>query len=159
MGSVSKAIRLISSWDSSGGFCIQEAYNFFRVKGPKRQWVAVVWSSCITPKYAFILWVCAKSKLQTKDRLHYLDIDSMCPLCRAGEESVQHLFFQCTFSATVWGHIRAWLGISRAMSTIASALKWIKKEGWGTSWRSKMKRIALAYSVFQIWNAWNRMIF
>lgn len=45
------------------------------------------------------------------------------------------------------------------MSTLAIALKWMKKENRGTSWLSKAKRVALASTVYYIWLTRNRMIF
>ncbi|KAG9156207.1 hypothetical protein Leryth_021617 [Lithospermum erythrorhizon] len=42
-------------------------------------------------------------------------------------ESCAHLFFACPFSLAIWNHIRTWLGIQRQMSTLESAIKWIKK--------------------------------
>ena len=75
------------------------------------------------------------------------------------KESADHLFFQCSFSAMVWKCIRDWLGISRGMLTISSALKWIKKEAKGSSGKAKAKKVALACTVYHIWNARNRKIF
>jgi len=45
------------------------------------------------------------------------------------------------------------------MSTISSALKWIKKEARGSSGRAKAKKVALACTVYHIWNARNRRMF
>ena len=42
---------------------------------------------------------------------------------------------------------------------ISSALKWIRKESRGSSRRAKARCIALACTVYQIWNARNRRIF
>ncbi|XP_052203952.1 uncharacterized protein LOC127809227 [Diospyros lotus] len=113
----------------------------------------------MVPKHAFTLWLAAKAKLLTRDRLLYLDIDRNCALCGTDVETNSHLFFQCPFSKSVWGSIREWLGLSRLMSTIPSALKWLKKEARGSSWQAKVKRSALACTVYYLCNTRNRKIF
>ncbi|XP_022878613.1 uncharacterized protein LOC111396409 [Olea europaea var. sylvestris] len=122
-------------------------------------WTREVWRSFITPKHAFILWLGAQSKLLTKYRLPYLDIDKNCVFCERHLETGQHLFFQCSFASSIWMKIKVWTGIRRSMTTIPSALKWMKKEARGTSWQSKSKSIALASTVYHIWMARNRKVF
>ncbi|XP_022855080.1 uncharacterized protein LOC111376355, partial [Olea europaea var. sylvestris] len=101
----------------------------------------------------------AQSKLLTKDKLLYLDIDRKCIFCGGFEETCEHLFFKCSFTSSLWGSIRRWLGITRSMTTLAMALKWLKKEARGTSWLSKAKRVALATKVYYIWLTRNRKLF
>ncbi|XP_022860943.1 uncharacterized protein LOC111381398 [Olea europaea var. sylvestris] len=101
----------------------------------------------------------AQSKLLTKDKLLFLDIDRRCVFCGLFEETCDHLFFKCSFTSSLWGSIRRWLGITRSMSTLAIALKWMKKENRGTSWLTKTKRVALASTVYYIWLTRNRKIF
>ena len=45
------------------------------------------------------------------------------------------------------------------MYTLKSAVKWLYKEARGTGVQSKAKKIALACSVFYIWEARNERIF
>ncbi|XP_052198247.1 uncharacterized protein LOC127805524 [Diospyros lotus] len=159
MGSVPTAVELLSKWASEGSMYVSKAYDFFRSKGKKVRWAEDVWASCIIPKHAFLLWLCVKGKIQTKVNLQFLNIDRTYVLCGSQEESTHHLFFQCSMSSSVWGHIKAWLGISRDMTTIGSTLKWIKREARGASWQGKAKRIALAAMIYHIWQAWNRKVF
>ncbi|XP_010544332.1 PREDICTED: uncharacterized protein LOC104816978 isoform X2 [Tarenaya hassleriana] len=46
------------------------------------------------------------SRLPTKDRLHRWGVtpEALCVLCEATEETHQHLFFECRFSAQVWNY-------------------------------------------------------
>lgn len=158
-GSVPAASQKLSSWDQGGSICISKAYDFFQSKGSKEIWASDVWSSCITPKHAFILWWNSKSKLLTKDKCcswisteTVLFVDPRLSL-------LSHIFFPCPLSSSVWGHIRSWLGITKAMSTVPVPWSGIKKEAWGSSWHSKDKRIALACTIYQLWTARNRSIF
>ena len=118
-----------------------------------------MWAACITPKHPFIVWLTVKSKLLTRDKLIYLDIDRACVFYNSVKESNEHLFFNCQFWSSIWDHIKLWLGIRRDMSTIHNTLKWLKKEARRTSWRNKEKYIVFSCTVYCIWNARNRFIF
>ena len=86
-------------------------------------------------------------------------MEEYCVLCEGNRETAAHLFFGCAFSNLIWTRIKEWLNISRAMSTINSALKWIRMESRGSGCNAKARRIALACTVYHIWNARNRKIF
>ncbi|KAK6143840.1 hypothetical protein DH2020_024188 [Rehmannia glutinosa] len=138
----------------------KNVYNFFRDAGTKKPWAGIVWASGITPKHSFTLWLAAHKRIQTKDRLGHLELeDGTCNFCAAQPETAAHLFFNCPFSAAIWDGIKEWTGISRQMTTLSSAFKWLKKEARGTSKKSKGQKIAMATTVYQIWNARNRLIF
>ncbi|GFY96655.1 hypothetical protein Acr_11g0009610 [Actinidia rufa] len=59
----------------------------------------------------------------------------------------------------IWSKIKSWLGISLAMQTIKAAVKWMIKEAKGTGFPAKIKRIALACTVYLIWGARNKSNF
>ncbi|KAK4415159.1 hypothetical protein Salat_2623100 [Sesamum alatum] len=59
----------------------------------------------------------------------------------------------------VWSDIRKWLGINRHMSTILSAIKWLKKEKTGSSVQNKARLLALARTVYSLWRHRNEVIF
>lgn len=158
-GSFEGAVRILSDWTDAKGLISSSAYDFFRFKGQRVRWAPVVWNASLVPKHAFFLWLCARRKVLTRDKLYFLDIDRNCPFCNAVEESMDHLFFQCHLSSRIWSQIRNWLGVSRLLSSIHSGLKWISREARGKSWRSAVKRIGLAATVYYIWSARNRMVF
>ena len=153
------AIERLSSWVRGTDLNTACAYDFFRPKGTKMIWAKDVWSSCIAPKHSFVLWLSVRSKLLTKDNVKHIDIDKNCVLCGTAAESIKHLFFDCNFSSNVWNQVRIWLNIKRLMSTLCSALKYLKKEARGTTWHSKVKKVALATTIYQIWTARNRRLF
>ncbi|KAL0430919.1 UNVERIFIED_CONTAM: Retrovirus-related Pol polyprotein from type-2 retrotransposable element R2DM [Sesamum radiatum] len=86
----------------------------------------------VPPKYSFVLWLGLRRRLATRDRLSFLHEEEACSLCINRQESARHLFFECPFSDFVWSHIRHWVGLSRRMSTLPSAMKWFKKEKTGS---------------------------
>lgn len=74
----------------------------------------------------------------------------MCDLCSKELETLDHVFFACDISRYVWDRIRDWMSITRRMTTLISALKWMIKEarGRGTGRRNWPAR--------HLWNARHR---
>ncbi|XP_013594397.1 PREDICTED: uncharacterized protein LOC106302432 [Brassica oleracea var. oleracea] len=52
-------------------------------------------------------WLSARDRLSTLDRIAKWSqgIDTTCVLCKAGPESRNHLFFECSYTGQVWEHI------------------------------------------------------
>ncbi|KAI3467964.1 hypothetical protein Pfo_024627 [Paulownia fortunei] len=146
-GSKETAIHNFNEWQHNG------------VYRHKKVWAKEIWRNSLTPKHSFIVWLCAKSRILTKDRIKFLETDGICTLCERDYETAQHLFFGCPFTREIWNRIRGWLGIDTSMSTIHSALKWLKKEYRSNSWQNSAKKSAFACTVYQIWNTRNRKIF
>lgn len=70
---------LWATWLQTKG--ASKAYEWFRPKGEQRYWPKFVWKRYIPPKYSFTTWQAIRGRLSTRDRLTYLDIDRVCPLC------------------------------------------------------------------------------
>ncbi|KAL1569951.1 hypothetical protein AAHA92_01363 [Salvia divinorum] len=149
--------RLLGSWSQPKGSA--EAYEWFRPKGEQRFWPKYVWKGYIPPKYSFTTWQAVKGRLMTRDRLTFLDIDRLCPLCALEPESVSHLYFKCVKTKFVWQGIKLWLGIRRPLTTIPSAIKWMARENFGSAVKKRAKWIALAALVSLIWRGRNALIF
>ncbi|KAL2224581.1 UNVERIFIED_CONTAM: Retrovirus-related Pol polyprotein from type-2 retrotransposable element R2DM [Sesamum indicum] len=131
-GSSEAAIEQMTRWSTLKGLQTSKAYEYFR------------------PKLA---------RLATRDRLEFLHEEDLCSLCINTKESAKHLFFECPFSNYVWSHIRVWLGINRRMSTLHSAVKWLKKEKTGSSVHTKARHLALSCTVYTLWRHRNEFIF
>ncbi|CAA7058278.1 unnamed protein product [Microthlaspi erraticum] len=72
---------------------------------PTLPWTTTVWSKSRIPKHAFILWVALRNRLTTRDKLRSwgMTVPENCLLCGTGQESRNHIFFQCPYSLHVWG--------------------------------------------------------
>ncbi|KAK4400029.1 hypothetical protein Sango_1109000 [Sesamum angolense] len=158
-GSTEAAIRHMTEWTDRKGLVTSIAYEYFRPKLPKQPWKSSIWKAFIPPKYSFILWLGLRERLATRDRLAFLHEDPTCSLCINSKESAKHLFFECPFSSYVWSHIRQWFGINRRMSTLLSAVKWLKKGKTGSSVQNKARHLALACTVYSLWRHRNEIIF
>ncbi|KAL2225249.1 UNVERIFIED_CONTAM: Retrovirus-related Pol polyprotein from type-2 retrotransposable element R2DM, partial [Sesamum indicum] len=158
-GSSEAAIEQMTRWSTPKGLQTSKAYEYFRPKLARQPWKAAIWKAFIPPKYSFILWLGLRGRLATRDRLGFLQEEDLCSLCINTKESAKHLFFECPFSNFVWSRIRHWLGINRTMSTLQSAVKWLKKEKTGSSVQNKARHLALACTVYTLWRQRNEIIF
>ncbi|XP_073024427.1 uncharacterized protein [Primulina eburnea] len=156
-GSVDAAACTLNSWFTNS-YGIGKAYDFFAKNNGKWPWKPLLSRSCLLPKHRFTLWLMAHSKLRTRDRLVFVE-DKTCILCKVQIETVEHLFFQCSFSCDVWREIRAWLGMSKNMGSPTAILRAFRNHYGGKSTLDRMRIMALAATVYHIWNARNRSMF
>lgn len=85
-------------------FSTSETWRVIREEHITCHWYKEVWFKHATPKYAFITWVAMKGRLATGDRMRNWSgiVDSSCVLCNEPLETMEHLFFDCEYSAQVW---------------------------------------------------------
>lgn len=157
-GSVQTASNLLESWSGTKGLQVRLIYEWLRPREPPRPCFRSIWQPICTPRHSFMVWLAMLGRLPTKDRLHLGDIDLMCVLCRASNETHGHLFFKCMVVREVWEYIRWWLHINRRITTMRSGLKWLKKDVQGTSWLSRARRIAFHSMVYFTWTTRNKIL-
>ena len=75
-----------------------------------------VWHGLAPTKAELLVWLLIRGRLNTKERLHRLNImrnDGIsCPLCNSEVESIFHLIFFCNFVWKLWGVCCLWWGVS-----------------------------------------------
>jgi len=88
----------------SRSFRIKIMYNALRGNLPKVSWERLECNNFGYPKWIFHLTMVVHGKLYTRDILAKWKVstNTTCPLCEDDEESTEHLFFQCTYSANLW---------------------------------------------------------
>ena len=88
-------------------FTLKSARTFFLEPGVPYGWGKLIWSSSIPPSKTLILQKNFHGRLPTDMHIHNkgLHICSMCTLCEKHEESIQHLFFECSNAL----HIQSWV--------------------------------------------------
>lgn len=79
-------------------------YSKLRGTEPTIPWDKVVWTAGGIPKHNFLTWLFVLNRSPTRDRLIQwgLQVDPSCLLCNAAAESRDHLFFNCSYSWTIW---------------------------------------------------------
>ncbi|KAF7128948.1 hypothetical protein RHSIM_Rhsim10G0040700 [Rhododendron simsii] len=103
----------------------------------------------------------AQGRLSTKDILHQwgVQVDEICPLCGCEQETHQHLFFECSYSASVWASVWSKSSSTRVPITLAALLEWFVQSVKGNSFKSKILKCSLAATVYFVWRERNLRVF
>ena len=56
------------------------------------------------PKIQIFLWQVCHKALPTRALLHHrgIQVETTCPLCKGGEETLDHLFLGCPYVIPIW---------------------------------------------------------
>ncbi|KAL5558347.1 hypothetical protein UlMin_034558 [Ulmus minor] len=70
---------------------------------PKKIWLSI-WNANILPRHKLLWWQIISNYLPTKTRMNRCipGIDTLCPLCGQGSESLLHLLLFCDFVKVIW---------------------------------------------------------
>ncbi|WMV40853.1 hypothetical protein MTR67_034238 [Solanum verrucosum] len=68
-------------------------------------------------------------RLATKDRLAKWSViqSPECPLCLMKNEDLDHMFFQCPYTAEVWRRVLTWQGINRSTMHWTAEVQWAER--------------------------------
>ncbi|GAV92590.1 zf-RVT domain-containing protein, partial [Cephalotus follicularis] len=91
-------------WGSKGQtFTTANAWQAIRTSSSVVSWHEVVWHPMRIPKHAFCLWLTLRGAHKTKDKLVATGLlqSDLCSFNCGDRESLDHLFFQCPFSASI----------------------------------------------------------
>ena len=88
-------------------FTTKHTCNNIRHSHPRVEWHKGVWFTYSTPKFSFLLWLAIHNRLSTGDRIKQWNSGQQvdCVLCSNTEESRDHLFFTCSYTAEVWKNL------------------------------------------------------
>ncbi|XP_020684260.2 uncharacterized protein LOC110100887 [Dendrobium catenatum] len=91
------------SWRGNFKPCFKAFVMHFYEDRHKVSWYTFVWHRNYALRFSSFVWLAMVDGLKTADVLakRNIFIPSLCPFCRASEESISHLFFQCEFSFLV----------------------------------------------------------
>ncbi|GAV67966.1 zf-RVT domain-containing protein [Cephalotus follicularis] len=97
-------------------FSLHEAWRAFIPHSPIVPWSKVVWFSRRIPKHIFCLWLTFRDGHKTLDKLCSWGVvqAASCAFGCGQEESIDHLFFACPFTTTIWNHFLAKCGFGRS---------------------------------------------
>ncbi|XP_074288589.1 uncharacterized protein LOC141613746 [Silene latifolia] len=140
---------------SNCDYTVKMGYNWLVDDGVDVRWHHWTRNRLIVPKHAFFIWLVAHKRLLTQDRLMKMMIAARnrCLLCDTEEESIEHLFFQCSYSQRCLRLLEEWLQVSIPLNSIIDW--WIRLRE-----RSLLKKqvvaAAVAHLMYLIWYARNR---
>ncbi|XP_074265840.1 uncharacterized protein LOC141588292 [Silene latifolia] len=140
---------------SNCDYTVKMGYNWLVDDGVDVRWHHWTRNRLIVPKHAFFIWLVAHKRLLTQDRLMKMMIATRnrCLLCDTEEESIEHFFFQCSYSQRCLRLLEEWLQVSIPLNGIIDW--WIRLRE-----RSVLKKqvvaAAVAHLMYLIWYARNR---
>lgn len=114
-----------------------------------------------SPRSLFITWLAILNRLYTADRLQAWGIQcsDIFVLCSVGKESVEHLFFECSFSAAVWKMVLLQLGIQGSRAGFGSDLDTMVKKCRKTGGVDQLYVMCFNEAIYSIWLTRNAIIF
>lgn len=121
----------------------------------------VVWFKEHVPRFSFITWLAMLKRLPTRDRLRRwgMNTPTSCVLCSNGEESHEHLFFECSFSGGIWDYLAAKF-LPNPPSLLSAASSWILHHNLPQNSKIiTIIKLILQSAVYHIWKERNSRIF
>ncbi|GJM91631.1 hypothetical protein PR202_ga08027 [Eleusine coracana subsp. coracana] len=114
-----------------------------------------MWKSCCKSRIKFFFWLLLRDRINTRNLLRRktrtLDFYN-CELCAQDvEETLLHLFFECSFSQNCWHY----LGIHRNLNLQPDAMLLQARENF----QSRIFREILMVACWTLWCYRNRVIF
>ena len=108
-----------------GKYSIQATYTLLRPRAPKVSWRKLICHNSASPKSVFITWLALHGRLPTCDRVvkWIPNISVLRPMCKMCNETMQHLFFESSFSASVWSRLLTMMQIQRPVENWMSELR------------------------------------
>ncbi|XP_060200597.1 uncharacterized protein LOC132628856 [Lycium barbarum] len=142
-------------------FSIKQVYLKLRGCHQKVSWRKLICNNHGSPKWVFILYLALNRRLYTRDRLKKWGITNQvaCPLCGTEPETIDHLFFQCSFSAAVWEKLLMWQGYQRKAMEWTNEVLWMCAQVNGKAAQSQVCRMVAAGSVYILWQERNNRVF
>lgn len=153
--------KVVWTLHANGEYTSRSAKEALRDHKEVVSWWKVVWFKGHVPRRAVIMWMACKGKLLTRDGLKNWGciVDDRCVLCGEDTETMQHLFFQCSFAQRVWRVAKQRSGINRTANTWEDVIRGAVRENTGKSFNACLKNLTLAACVYFIWQERYHRIF
>ncbi|XP_021734864.1 uncharacterized protein LOC110701538 [Chenopodium quinoa] len=90
-----------NSWSGNpNGYTIASGYNWLEIQYSNVKWGDWVWNKLNIPRHKFVCWLIMWRRIRVRVHLYKIGVinNPSCPLCDDGEETVDHLFFECDYS-------------------------------------------------------------
>lgn len=133
-------------------YTIASGYKWLHQAASKVPWR--VWNRLNLPKHNFICWLIMWKRLRVKCKLKQYGIstdDLCCPLCAAAPETVNHLFFECTYAVQCCSRVQQLVGFQIETSSLEACNESLGK----ISGRFK-KRVAQSFYAGLLYTIWRQ---
>ena len=112
------------------------------------------------PRNSFISWLALLRRLPTRDRIRRwgMTVPEGCVLCSTAAETHHHLFFECSFSSSVWSYYaeRVW---PNPPQDLHSAAAWISLSRSSSPQKQCIIKLLFQSIIYHIWKERNMRIF
>ena len=137
------------------GYTAKKAYQWLRGQNTPVEWCNWVWNRLNVPKHSFIAWLMQWGRLSTRDRMvrHGVINTDICPNCQINGETIEHVFFHCSYAMQVWRVFFGATGIQR-FSHFSS---WIQKPAPGR-FKQRVIQAAVVAVLYHLWHQRNNAV-
>lgn len=120
-----------------------------------------MWGKCVIPRHSFIVWLALLDRLAVKTGQFKWRIteNATCPLCNQQEETVERLFFKCSFSSRVWKVLLQKCSIQRAGFGWRKEVSWFTRKAIRKSGLATCRMLAFNAAKYFIWLKRNGVVF
>ncbi|CAL1386558.1 unnamed protein product [Linum trigynum] len=156
--------KLIWNSCSNGGFSVKSMYdtlNNARFHGIIDFPCKVIWQPFVPMKVNAFLWLLRHGRVLTHENLKRRgwSLASMCLLCKAAEENINHLFWSCPFSCSIWNVLQQMVEITGPLHADVAAII----DGWNihtqVDWKRRFVRGIFHAFTWEIWRERNSRTF
>lgn len=116
----------LQSWNTMKIFSSRTVYKQVRDVEIQVPWHRLFCGKLACPRALFTLWQTCHRKLATRSRLFRFGMVnySSC-FFFSGEETIDHLLFECSTTSRIWQDVLKWIGIHHIPKPWAKELQWI----------------------------------
>ncbi|CAN6803050.1 unnamed protein product, partial [Brassica oleracea] len=136
-----------------------EVYTYLKGPRPLVPWAKLVWFSYGIPRHSFLTWLVLLDRCPTRDRLINwgLNVVPHCLHCNTGQESINHLYFECPYSNTIWTWIvnRCDLHLSISWEDTTLQEMWLLQSLRGNKDSKRLCLLATQATIYWIWSERN----
>ncbi|GAV59508.1 zf-RVT domain-containing protein, partial [Cephalotus follicularis] len=150
-------------WQVKGrSFSFKSAWEAISAPHPEAPWAKIVWFPGAILRHSFCMWLTFHKVHTTLDKLQRLGIvqSSQCPFNCGHDESLNHLFFECSFTKAVWSKV-----LKLNNCPVPTDWSWESTTTWamgrtiGTQFHHWMRRLGLVASIYHYWRERNNKVF
>ncbi len=155
---------VILKWASNGCFSVSSAYSFLIFDGVEDRHSRVFWKLKIPLSIKIFLWLAARDRLLTAVQLlrrGWLG-HSVCVLCMANEERIEHILFDCPFASSFWALVLSGHPPSAQRLLLGSGdliTRWKRARAALTPNLQLSVDVGIAAGCWELWKERNRRIF
>jgi hypothetical protein len=129
-----------------------------------KQALVKLWSANVPSKVSIFGWRLLLGKLPTREALYSKGIitnqlDRYCVFCRDEFEDIDHVFFKCNATATVWECIFKWVGINTPAFSSTTQHTLLFGNLFKGKKTKRMRHIIWLAITWCIWRARNNILF